>query len=651
MKQNIRQGIPRLPLDGRLDLTYRCNNNCRHCWLWLSPGDSQRHAELSLVEIQDIVNQARAMGCQAWSISGGEPMLRPDFTDIFDYITRKSVTYSINTNGTLITPAIAQLLRRKGKKMVALYGATAEIHDHVTRTPGSFEATMRGFTYLIEAGVSFIVQIIPMQANYHQYEQMVALAQSLSPQYRIGAPWLWFSANHSKGRNLEIACQRLAPSTVIALDEPLWADEPNSFPPDTEVKREVDPTNNKPGDDRLFATCIASRRDFHIDPYGYMSFCYYIKDPTLRYNLRNGTLRQAWEEFIPSLSNAVHGGQEYQDNCATCELRQHCRWCGVYGFLEHGRYSAKVEYLCQVADQTRNFMEAWNASHIRYFQIAGITIKISADFPVLEDTFAPIYRKFETTALGPDVISVRLHSSIPELSKLNFGQEVYNKPPWVIYRQPGAWLYLGTSSSDHDRDPYVVAIFDTDHNRGSIFHPGDFYQKGDQLSLTTFVSDQIWLARVLADRQACYLHSSGIVMDGKGFLFVGHSAAGKSTMLKMLRGRGEILCDDRNIIRRWPDGFRIHGTWSHGELSDVSPASAPLKAILYLEQAPTNELIQLDEKREKLGRFLSHVVKPLVTADWWEKILGLAGKVALEVPAYRLRFDKSGQVVDLLNEL
>ncbi len=143
--------LPRLPLKGSIDLTYRCNNRCRHCWLWTDDG----RGELSKEEIFDIVDQARAMGCREWAISGGEPMLRPDFAEIFDYITSRSRTYSLNTNGTLITPEIAQLMKRKGSKMVALYGATAEVHDHITRNPGSFDATMRGFELLREAGAGF----------------------------------------------------------------------------------------------------------------------------------------------------------------------------------------------------------------------------------------------------------------------------------------------------------------------------------------------------------------------------------------------------------------------------------------------------------------------------------------------------------------
>ena len=64
--------------------------------------------------------------------------------------------------------------------MVALYGATAAVHDHITRTPGSFEAVMQGFAYLKEAGVGFIVQIIPMKDNYGQLKDMIRLAESLS---------------------------------------------------------------------------------------------------------------------------------------------------------------------------------------------------------------------------------------------------------------------------------------------------------------------------------------------------------------------------------------------------------------------------------------------------------------------------------------
>ena len=89
---------------------------------------------------------------------------------------------------------------------------------------------------------------------------------------------------------------------------------------------------------------------------------------------------------------------------------------------------------------------------------------------------------------------------------------------------------------------------------------------------------------------------------GQGLLFVGHSEAGKSTTVKMLQGKAEILCDDRNIVRRWPEGFRVHGTWSHGEVPLVSAASAPLSAIFFLHKSKQNRLMRLrTAKRSSAG--------------------------------------------------
>jgi len=84
--------------------------------------------------------------------------------------------------------------------MIALYGATAEIHDHITRNPGSFQATMKGFKLLQEARAEFIVQLVPMKDNYHQYKEMVKLAKSLSPHWRVGAAWLFLSAEGDPGK-------------------------------------------------------------------------------------------------------------------------------------------------------------------------------------------------------------------------------------------------------------------------------------------------------------------------------------------------------------------------------------------------------------------------------------------------------------------
>jgi hypothetical protein len=320
--------------------------------------------------------------------------------------------------------------------------------------------------------------------------------------------------------------------------------------------------------------------------------------------------------------------------------------------LEHRRFSARVNYLCAVARENRRFKEEWVQQNRRYYRIGGITVQVEADLPITDQTFAAKLDKFRVSGPGEDTVSIHHHFGLPDLNGHSYGVETYRKPPWAIYHRDGSWIYLGISPESGDPSLHRVAVFNEDHTRGQIYHPGeDVFYKGGLQSLTLMPTDQILLARLLADRQACYLHSSGMVLNGQGILFVGHSEAGKSTMVTMLQQEGEILCDDRMIVRRWPDGFRIHGTWSHGDVPTVSAADAPLRAIFFLEKDNTNRLIPIDDRKEIVRRLLFMVIKPLVTIDWWEKTMTLVERIAQEVPACRLMFDKSGGVVEVVKGL
>ncbi len=640
-KTKILTSLPRIPVRATIDLTYRCNNDCRHCWVRLAPGAAEKQNELSTPEIIDIVDQARQLGTREWSISGGEPMLRPDFYEIFDYITAHSKTYSLNTNGTLITPKIARLMaERKGNKMIALYGATQETYEKVSRVPGSFEAAKRGFQRLREAGAGFVVQIIPMKSNYHEYDQMVELAKSLSPHWRIGAPWLYLSGCGDPQINKTIADERLPAEVAVQLDTPDMSNDNN-------------PTHSCGFviNDNLFESCINTRRDFYVDPYGRLTFCSYIREPALMYDLRQGSVADAWERFIPSLKNVVQGGPEYAEFCGSCESRSDCRWCGVYGYLEHRRFSAPVEYLCQVAQETQTYKREWRMNHVRYYAVAGITLKVESDLPFTDSTFHPKFEAFRVKEPGDDVISIRHHFELPPLSDLKLSKLHYRKPPWAIYKNGTSWVYMGISPIESDDSIHRLVVFSDNHNKGRFYNRNsEIFERGNLHSLTLTASDQLMLAPVLADRQACYFHSSGIKYKNAGLVFLGHSDAGKSTMIKLMNEHATVLCDERIIVRKWPDGFQIHGNWSHGEIPIVSPESAPLSALLFLQQSPENRLEEIS-KAEAIRRMIACMIKPFETKEWWEKELSLLQDIADTVPMYILHFDKSGRVRQVLDTL
>ncbi len=684
--------LPRIPLKVSLDLTYRCNNCCLHCWLWTADTPEERAAELTTDEWRTVIDQSRALGTREWAISGGEPLLREDFTEIFEYATSKATHYSLNTNGTLITPQTAQLLKRKGNKMVAVYGATAEVYDHVTRNPGGFEALLQGLNYLKEAGVGFTVQLIPMRDNWHQWDDMQAFAKSWSKHWRVGAPWLFKTACGDPERNAEIERQRLDPADVVKIDPPNTTHgqrTPGDRGEGTEVSlesaaipacSEAGPWSGQ-GAVFPYARCIDTRRDFHVDPYGGMSFCCFVKDPLLRHDLRTGAsalaassvlrgislgaVASAWEHFIPSVADIPLSSDLMEANCFICEQRCDCRWCDAYGFLEHGFHGAKIDYLCGLARENRAFRKDWLECHRRYYEIAGITIQVDSDLPFRTETFDRKFECFRVPSPGLDTVTLRHHYELPDTRGYTEGREIYRRPPWAIYEKGKSWVYVGISPEQGDDSVRQVAVFSAEHDCGEIHNDPAYaraWREGGLESLTLFPSDQILIARLVADRRGCLLHSGALTLDGKGLLFVGHSEAGKSTTMMLMRrefgDRVEILCDDRNVVRHWPKGmgggtpgFYVHGTWSHGDVTDVSSGSAPLHAVLFLQQDSHNSLVALRDPSAVWRSLLATLIHPLVTADWWAKQLDVLERLVGEMPCYTMHFDKSGAITSHLEGL
>ena len=304
----------------------------------------------------------------------------------------------------------------------------------------------------------------------------------------------------------------------------------------------------------------------------------------------------------------------------------------------------------------------WRDMYRRYFSIAGITVCVESDLDFNTIRFRPEFAQFAVDGPGDDNVTLRHHFGLPDLRDQDLGKEIYRKAPWAISRKNGSWIYLGISSDEPDPDLNRVAIFNAPHTQATIYNP--LSEKADLSecawnSLSRFPTDQIWLAPLLADRSATLLHSAGVILNGRGLLFVGNSEAGKSTTVitmkaalangsNLRRSTLEILCDDRNIVRRWEEGWRIHGTWSHGDVPDVSSKSAPLAAILFLQQDVRNEIVPVTDRKEIWKRLLTTLIKSAATADWWEKELSILEQMVFEVPFYMLHLDQSGAIVEKL---
>ncbi|MBP2676748.1 MAG: Radical domain protein, partial [Deltaproteobacteria bacterium] len=131
-----------------VELTERCDSDCIHCCINLPAGDPRARAlELPTGEWMRIFRKAAELGALTIRMTGGEPLLRDDFAELYLYARRLGLKVLLFTNARRITPGLADLLARVPpleRIEVTVYGMRAETYEAVTRVPGSYAEFRRG---------------------------------------------------------------------------------------------------------------------------------------------------------------------------------------------------------------------------------------------------------------------------------------------------------------------------------------------------------------------------------------------------------------------------------------------------------------------------------------------------------------------------
>src|SRR6188472_3885750 len=169
-----------LPLSGTIEVTRRCPLTCAHCYNNLPMADREAaQRELSYDEHCRLLDQISDAGCLWLLYTGGEIFARRDFIDIYSYARRRGLLITLFTNGTIITPAIADRLveERPFAIEITLYGRTRETYERLTGIPGSFDRCMRGIRLLKERGLPLKLKTVAVTINRHEIHDMERFAE------------------------------------------------------------------------------------------------------------------------------------------------------------------------------------------------------------------------------------------------------------------------------------------------------------------------------------------------------------------------------------------------------------------------------------------------------------------------------------------
>jgi len=324
----------RIPITGSFELTFRCNLRCVHCYCNLPPNDKKAaEKELTTQEIFDILDQTAEAGCLWLLLTGGEPLLRKDFLEVYAYAKKKGFIISIFTNGTLLTREIADYLAEWPPFLVeiTLYGATKETYEKVTGVPGSFLRCLKGIGLLLHRKIHLGLKTMVMTLNRDELWEIKKFAERLDVKFRFDA------VLNSRLDGSKVPCSlRLSPEDVVKLD---IADEKRVEEWKDFFKKFIGP----PQSDGLFV-CGAGVSTLHIDPYGQMDVCEMARFKS--YDLRHGSFEEGWHQSIPEFLILKPEGNY---KCGQCELISLCGQCPGWAWLENGNPELPVEYLCQLA--------------------------------------------------------------------------------------------------------------------------------------------------------------------------------------------------------------------------------------------------------------------------------------------------------------
>jgi radical SAM protein with 4Fe4S-binding SPASM domain len=316
-----------VPLSAQLDVTYRCNERCVHCYL-----DHDDHGELTTAEIRDVLDQLAEAGVFFLVLSGGEVLMRMDFFPILEHARSLLFDVKIKTNAFMIQEKQADRIRALGVRsvQVSIYSHRPEVHDAITKLPGSLKRSIAGIRFLQSRGLKVIIANVLMRSNLGDYAGVKGLAQELGAEYTID-PTITPKMDGDRsilplGIGGEDLRQVFRNGDLVGNVEEFCAPPPA-----------VD-------DDVLDGfPCSAGHTACYISPYGDVYPCVQFPLPTG--NVRKQKFLEIWRHS-PQMNEvrAIHGRQ--LPVCSTCTHLGTCTRCPGLAYMEgnmHGPSSQDCE--------------------------------------------------------------------------------------------------------------------------------------------------------------------------------------------------------------------------------------------------------------------------------------------------------------------
>ncbi len=360
----------------RFELTFGCGLRCKHCYTDCYNRPDYVKKELKTEEVKFVLDKVYKAGVIWIYFTGGDPLIRDDFLDIYTYAKGKGFIITILTSACSMTKEIIDYLKKRPPFVVemTLNGVTKETYEVISQVKGSFDKAMGGLELILKANLPLKVKTQVTKENLYQISTIKKFIEDLGLEFRPAldlyarlngdltpcnlriSPEQLLSFNENKKRLIN-DCQS-SPNTEdetaegYKLNADMCASGTDGHGLHKTTLNNIQRSNGRKPNVDLFRCAVGGGDGVNVDPYGNMFLCNLIRKPV--FNLLKVDVGYAADRLLPLVR-----GKKFTPaaKCNGCNLRELCFWCPGRALVETGDGEMPLRYYCELAHLTKRHLK------------------------------------------------------------------------------------------------------------------------------------------------------------------------------------------------------------------------------------------------------------------------------------------------------
>ncbi|MFQ6793981.1 MAG: radical SAM protein [Thomasclavelia sp.] len=352
--------LKRSPVNGTFELTGRCNLNCEMCYVHISDKRIKElgYHERSTNEWIDMAKQVFDAGTFKLLITGGEPMIREDFCEIYEAIAKMGFYITLYTNATLITSKIINVLKKYPPHIigVTIYGVTPDTYKKVCGSGRAYYHMLDGLEKLMKLPSHIELRTTIIKDNLHEAKKIEKFIKRFGDRVTFNINHIVFKSGRNSIANIQN--HRLLPEQSAKFYCDRFINLIEEYKDDQEKLNELH-LNQKKGQnnsvDKDFIKhgpygCNAGYNDYTISWNGHLLPCS-LFDKYYTNPFEEGFIN-SWNRLEDVMPKSV-----IPEKCQKCSVEQFCGVCVASRYCETGKIDGIPQYFCQQAKAYEKFFK------------------------------------------------------------------------------------------------------------------------------------------------------------------------------------------------------------------------------------------------------------------------------------------------------